>query len=261
MASMKQVVVALAAAAILAAPAAAQRGQDRPAREGRGAWTAPGSMARNPVATLLAQREALELTADQVRQLESIAARVEAENAPRVEQLRAVLGDRSVQDLTADERAELRERLRELEPVRAAIRETNRTAMAEARDILTADQALKLRDVMRRGAGEGFRGRGPAGMRGGLGAPGADGALPVPLLLAEREALGLTAEQVARLEAIRDSHRESREAARESRRQSLEAVREILTDEQEAKLRELVTERRATRGDRPARGARPGGRF
>ena len=154
MGRMKQGIMALAAVGLLAGPAWAQQGDigGRPARpDSMRQWMAPGSMARNPVAVLLERREQLQLTDEQVQRLEALGARVERENAPRIEQLRAVLGDRSFRDLSDEERAAVRDRMRELEPVRDALRETNRAAMTEARGILTAEQATQLRETMRRG--------------------------------------------------------------------------------------------------------------
>lgn len=271
MRNMKQAIVALAAAALLAGPVVAQQGQGPARGQQDRAWAGPGSMARNPVAVLLERREALGLTGDQVARLEAIQARVERENAPRIQQLQAVLGDRSPRDLTDEERAQLRARMRELDPVRDQIRQTNRAAMQEAREILTAEQQAGLRDTMARRPGGGARGaRGARGPRDGgrafegRGAPVAGGV--AARVLEQRESLGLTAEQVARLEAVRDrvagenearleqlrADRSDRAALigaiRESHRASLESVREILTDEQEAMLRELAPRRRGAAG-------------
>ena len=173
----RQAIVALAAAALLAGPAAAQQGQGRgQGQDVRGEWAGPGSRARNPVSMLLQRREDLGLTAEQVTRLEAIQTRVERENAPRIQQLRAVLGDRDPRELTTEERAELRERMRALDPVRDEIRQTNRAAMDEARAILTDEQQTRIRQVMRRRPGPdgrpGMRGprRGPwqgAGQGGG----------------------------------------------------------------------------------------------
>ncbi|HUG42366.1 MAG TPA: hypothetical protein VMM12_18015 [Longimicrobiales bacterium] len=155
MSSIKQAMVAVAAVALLAMPATAQGRRGGAGPDGRPGWDGPGSMARNPVTMLLERREALELTADQVRQLETIQARVEQENAPRIARLREALGDRPARDLTAEERAQLRDRMGELQPVRDELRETNRAAMAEARDLLTPEQATALRAAMRRGSRDG----------------------------------------------------------------------------------------------------------
>ncbi|MBW3553703.1 MAG: Spy/CpxP family protein refolding chaperone [Gemmatimonadetes bacterium] len=230
---MRQTMIALAAAALLAGPVAAQGGQGPRGRPATPAGA--GVMDRNPVAVLLERRDELELTADQVARLEAVQARVERENAPRIERLRAALGDRPARDLTDEERVQLRERMRELQPVRTEIRETNRAAMEEVRGILTAEQRTKIRSAS--------RGRGPAASRGARGAS-------VARILQHREALGLSEDQIARLEAIRDSQRAAHEQ-----------VRAILTDEQESRLREMA--RRPRPDDaarrRPGRGQGAGG--
>lgn len=159
--------------ALVAAPLAAQAGQGR-AGMGRGmAAGGPAAMARNPVAVLLDHRADLGLTEDQVGRLESLSQRVAAENGPRWEQLRAAFGDEAPADMTAEERARLRERMRALDPVRAEVRETNRAAMDEARSVLTADQLEKLPTIMRRGPRHGERGAArPGGRRDGQQGPG-----------------------------------------------------------------------------------------
>ena len=215
MSRIRQTIIALAAAALLAGPAAAQVGQgEREARAGQRARAGTGALDRNPIAALLERREELDLDADQLARLEAVQARVERENAPRIERIRAAMGDRPAGELSEDERAGLRERMRQLQPVREEIRQTNRAAMVEVRGILTAEQQAKVRSGVRRGS--------PAGAR-------ADTRSPVDRILRHREALGLNADQIARLEAIRASQRAAREQ-----------VREILTEEQESKLREMT---------------------
>lgn len=160
---MVQAVTVAAGLAVLAVPAVAQIGEpvpERPALEARGMRAgAPMAVARTPAAAVLAQREALGLTADQVRQLEAIQARVERENAPRMERLRAVHGERQAMDrsrireMSADERQELRaqmrERMEQLRPVMEELRQTNRAAGDEIRDLLTAEQQAQFRALRR----------------------------------------------------------------------------------------------------------------
>jgi hypothetical protein len=171
-----QAVTVAAGLAVLAAPALAQIGEPVPARptlEARGMRDgAPMAMARNPAAAVLAQREALGLTADQVRQLEVIQARVERENAPRMERLRAVHGERQgmdrsrIRDMSADERhqlrAQMRERMEQLRPVMEELRETNRAAAGEIRGLLTAEQQAQFRALRRSERRDGAW-RGPRG--------------------------------------------------------------------------------------------------
>jgi Spy/CpxP family protein refolding chaperone len=158
MRGMMKLASAVAALALVAAPLAAQAGQgrgpghDRGPAMGRGMMQGgPGAMVRNPAAVVLEHRDALELTAEQVRTLERVQARIETENGPRWEQIQAAFGDADPAELTVAERQALRDRMRELQPVRDAIRETNRTAMDEVHALLTDEQETALRGIMRRG--------------------------------------------------------------------------------------------------------------
>lgn len=156
--------------ALLAVPLAAQAGQGQGPARGRGMMAGgPGAMARNPVAVVLDHRDALELTAEQVQTLEQIRARVQEENGPRWDQLTEAFGDADPRSLSVEERQALRERMQALQPVREEIRATNRAAMAEVHELLTAEQETELRGIMRRrsdrprgqGIGNrGFRGAG-----------------------------------------------------------------------------------------------------
>lgn len=173
MRGMMKLTSALAMLALIAAPAAAQAGQGRgPGHDQRPAMGpgmmrgGPAAMARNPASVVLEHEDALELTADQVQALERVEARIEAENGPRLEQLRAAFGDADPMEMTVAERQALRDRMRELQPVRDAIRETNRAAMAEVHELLTDLQETALRGIMRRGP-DGGPARGMRGPRGG----------------------------------------------------------------------------------------------
>jgi hypothetical protein len=171
-----QAVMVAAGLAVLAAPALAQVGEPVPARaaaEARGMRDgAPMAMARNPAAAVLARREALGLTADQVRQLEAIQARVERENTPRVERLRALHGERQamdrgrMRDMSAEDRqqmrAQMRERMDQLRPVMEELRATNRAAGDEIRGLLTAEQHEQFRELRRSERRDGAW-RGPRG--------------------------------------------------------------------------------------------------
>lgn len=141
----------MAGMAVVAAPAVAQAEQEtreRPAFRGMMAG-GHGAMVRNPAAALLERQDALGLTADQVRQIEAVRARVEQENAPRIEQLRSAFGERRGRDMTRDERRQMRERMQELRPIREALRATNRAASEEIRGILTDGQHEQLRELRR----------------------------------------------------------------------------------------------------------------
>ena len=177
----------------LAAPLGAQeptepsQGPDRPAvmeppRGGpgamRGGMMGPGMRGgpdtpRNPVAVLLEHAEALALTGDQVESLQALEARLAAENEPRLEELDTALGDIDPRGMSPEERKAHRERMRALEPVRRAVRQANRAAMAEARALLTDGQKAELHGLMRRGP---MDRPGPATMRRGQPGPHGVGA-------------------------------------------------------------------------------------
>jgi hypothetical protein len=185
----------LAGLAVMAAPVLAQTGQDRerPGLDRRGMrGGGPAANVRVPGAMLLERRAELGLTAEQVRQIEAIQARVQAENAPRLEQLRAEFGERQAserpargarQAMTAEERQAMRDQMRaradQLRPVMQEVRETNRAAGDQIHALLTTEQKAALFDLRREARGEwqnrrgerrdGFReGRGPRGPRGGI---------------------------------------------------------------------------------------------
>lgn len=162
---------AVATLALIAAPLAAQGGHGRgqgPAM-GRGMMQGgPEAMARNPAAVALEHRDALELTDDQVRTLEGLMARLEEENGPRWEQIEDAFGDATPAEMTLEERQALRDRMQELEPVRQAIRETNRAVMDQVHEMLNAEQETRLHGIMMRRDGRpggGMRARRP-GARG-----------------------------------------------------------------------------------------------
>lgn len=176
MRGMARITSVLAALALVAVPLAAQAGPARgqgPAM-GRGMMQAgPDAMLRNPATVVLEHREALELTDAQVEALEAIRAGIEEQNGPRWAQLKEAFGDASPAEMNAGERQALRDRMRELAPLRAEIRQTNRTLMAGFHEMLTGAQETELRAIMRRGP-EGRPGRGMRGRRPGPGGgPGA----------------------------------------------------------------------------------------
>ncbi len=241
---------AAAALAVVAAPAMAQVGREvgeRPAIQGRGMMGGVGARAQEPGTLLLERRAELGLSQEQVQRIEAIQARVRQENEPRLEQLSTAmeeLGDRDFRAMTVEERQQLRrqvqEHMRQLEPVRRAIRETNRAAGEEIHGLLTAEQQQKLRELrlqrvrelqVRRGdrrpgawqrSGPYRRGawqQGPrvrsedARARGHVpgfapAEPWAAAQAPGDMLLVRRAELGLTDEQVRQIEAIRSRARQ-----------------------------------------------------
>ncbi len=154
---------------------------------------------------LLRHRSELGLTAEQVSRLEAIQQRLQQQNAPLIEQLRAagVWQERRAPGearsgepgrMTPEQREQMRQRMQsmtpeqreamrrqmqerrqggeagrraerqipaELQPVAEQIRENRRTAVQEARAVLTAEQQTRLRELVqqRRGPGSGREGQ------------------------------------------------------------------------------------------------------
>jgi len=164
----------------------------------------------DPIARILRRSDDLALTSDQVARLTAIQARLSAATEPLQDQLRATMGDRPARAQrgtppTAAERENLRARMEQARPFMEQLRTLNQGALAEARGVLTADQQSRLGSARaggarERGSGE-HRSSGPRGaIRGGPGEVGDAG--PVAMMLRRADALGLTADQVERIEAI-----------------------------------------------------------
>lgn len=130
---------------------------DAPRREVRDG----ARMQRAPLERLVAQRERLGLTAEQVTRLKAVQERLRSRNAPLLEQVRTARrqavprqpGTRA--PLTEQERDALRRTREALRPVREQLRENRRGAAEEVRAILTDEQRTRLRELRR----EGRRGR------------------------------------------------------------------------------------------------------
>lgn len=230
--------LALATTVLLSAPVAAQGGA---AGQGvRGAGMMAGG---NPASAILEHRAELELTDDQVRQLESIRARLE-----EVRSSRRAAGQEIRDLLTADQQAALRPLMR-----------SDRARAARG-------QGRAHRPSRGQGMGQGMAGR-PM-----VGGPGAMVRNPAATVLEHRDELELTDVQVRELEAIRsrveeqnsprlERLRDAREDAgermgdlrplmgevRATNRAAGEEIHQLLTDEQETRLRALM------HADRPRR--------
>ncbi len=129
----------------------------------------PGMMLRNPAEVVLDHQEELELTGEQVRQVQTIRDGLEAENALRIATIMDAIGDIVPSELTIEERYQLRETMRELRPVREEIREANRQAGQQIHALLTDDQERTLFRIMhadRPGGDRGMHRRRPVGPRG-----------------------------------------------------------------------------------------------
>jgi hypothetical protein len=250
----------------------APQGQER-------AMRTPGQM---PLARMMERQAELGLTAEQVARLESIQSRLQQQNAPLVAQVRearmgAERGERGARQVPE-----------EIRPAMQQLRQNNRAAMEEVRAVLSDEQRAKLRETMRRGMRQGTGGQGARAAR-----PGEHGqAMPLARVLEHRAELGLTAEQVGRLESIQARlqqqnapllaqlsasgamrgagvERGQRERAaarvpeeirpvmqriRQNTQTAMQEVRTVLTDEQQVKLRDSMRQgMRERRGDGAAR--------
>ncbi len=130
---------------------------------------------------LLRLRDELRLTAEQVSRLETIRQRLQQQNAPLIEQLRASGVWQERGRLTPEQREQMRQRMQnmppeqrealrrqmqerrrsaeagpraqrqipeELRPVIQQLRENTRSALQEARSVLTAEQQTRLRQLV-----------------------------------------------------------------------------------------------------------------
>jgi hypothetical protein len=257
-------VLGFALVGMLAAAPVALEAQQGP-RGAERAMRAPGQGGA-PLARVLERRSELGLTAEQVGRLETISARLQQQNEPLMAQMRAHRETLRGQRAQARGQRQMPEQLR---PVMQQMRENNQAAMQEVRSVLSDEQQTKLRDGMRGQRGE----RAPGAARGAAGQGGA----PLARMLERRAELGLTAEQVSRLEAISErvrqqneplmaqvrQHRESmrgqerqpgaerqvpeqvRTAIQQMRQNSqaaMQEAREVLSDDQQTRLREGMRE-------------------
>lgn len=217
---MKRLVRVSLFAALAVAPLAAEA-QVRP-----GAQHQQGERPLAPFALILEERAQLGLTAEQVARIEAIQQRLQAQNAPLLEQLRAsgawegMRGTVMRPEQRERMRQQMQERQRNLTPEqREQMRRQMRERMQDRQRALRPEQREEMRQRMqeRRQAPEGTA-------RGGR---------------------QITAE----LRPVLQQVRANQQAARQE-------VMSVLTSEQQARLRELAQARRG--GDRGQRG--PGGR-
>lgn len=138
--------------AALPAQLSAQGESPRPPRSERGS---PEMHAhRSPVEMLLRRRAELELSDDQVARLQAIDQRMEERNRPHVQKLvamrRALPAELrgSHREMTDAQKAEFRERMKEARPLMEQIHESNRSAMREVGEVLTADQKSRVRTIL-----------------------------------------------------------------------------------------------------------------
>lgn len=163
---MIRTIVRLAMTALMllaaAAPLRAQPGRDSAAAAGF-----REDAARRPFDALLRHRAELRLSPQQVRQIETVARRLEERNAPLRERLVREHGRWREERRTQLERMSPEERRRELrrvrerrgageqvpEPLRPVVREmlvNVEEAIHEAQGVLTAEQRVQVRQILRR---------------------------------------------------------------------------------------------------------------
>ena len=152
---------------VLVATAAAAPLRAQPARDSAAAAGFREDAARRPFDALLRHRGELRLSAQQVRQIESVARRLEERNAPLRERLvhehRRWREERRTQleRMSPGERRRELRRLRERrgageqvpEPLRPVVREmlvNIEQAIHDAQGVLTAEQRLQARQILRR---------------------------------------------------------------------------------------------------------------
>lgn len=158
--------VMAAALLLAAAPALAQE----PAPRDR------GEHGRVPLGAILEHRAELGLTDEQVGRLAAIGVDLRARTAPLRERMRAAMADMPVprpragrgargaraprgervapRPMMPEQRAAMRERARELRPVREEIRAIQLEAREQARAVLTEDQQRRLRELVQARRGE-----------------------------------------------------------------------------------------------------------
>jgi len=136
------------------------------AQEGR-SQGAPkwGHHGKGPVEMLLRERAELNLTDAQVVRLKEIDARMVERNRPYVQQLtamrRALPAELrgSPREMTEEQRAAFREKMKAAKPLFERIHENNHAAMREVGEVLNAEQKARVREMLRKKGDSRERGR------------------------------------------------------------------------------------------------------
>jgi colicin import membrane protein len=250
---MRRFMIPIIALAVVAAPAALEaqtpRGE-RPAARGPGPFGlfGPQAGAANPAARVLQQREALGLTAEQVRQLEQLQAQITQRNEPLLRQLQAARPEAGqpqarMQQMTPEQREQMRARMQERQAQITADQRAEMQARREQMRTATPEERTRLRAEMQEH------------------------------MTQRRQQMQeqMTAEQRAQMEQRRQRTEAQRapmetlrpvmQQLRESTVQARRDVQAVLTEDQQARLRALNTERsdrvreqRRGPGERPAAG-------
>jgi Spy/CpxP family protein refolding chaperone len=138
---MRRLVIPVLALTLAGAPAVLEA-QATP-RGDRAQFAARGSMG-NPAARVLQHRQALDLTAEQVRQLEALQAQHAARVQPLHERVREARGEAGVRRIpSAEQKAELRQRRAAMTPEQ---REQLREQGKQRRGAMTPEQREHLRE-------------------------------------------------------------------------------------------------------------------
>jgi Spy/CpxP family protein refolding chaperone len=151
--------------ALALAPATLDAQQQQPAP--RRVHARP-EFAANAAARVLALPTVLELTRQQIAQLEQIRDRANAQNQPLLAQLEAVRPQHPAREPGVERaqpeqrRAELRAKREQLQPVRAQLRENAAKTRREVEGVLTSEQLAKLHELENAWHPGGERGPRPA---------------------------------------------------------------------------------------------------
>jgi hypothetical protein len=134
-----------------------------------------GTEGGGPISRLLAHRAELELSAEQVRQLQEIERRTTERDRELVARIEALRGGVPVgqplrtQPLTPEQRAQIQANRAELQPLMRELRTIHWQAIADARGLLTSEQNQRATGYLTPGVGAGRgpgAGWGPGGGRG-----------------------------------------------------------------------------------------------
>jgi hypothetical protein len=140
----------------LTAASAQGGGPDGPGRGAQQGSQHRRSSEAGAVPKLLRHRADLALTDDQVEKLREIDRRLEEQNRPYVQQLIRIRHDMKLrsgvkpEDMTDEERQELRSHLAQARPLWEQISKNNHAAMREVGEVLNDQQKSQLRDLLRK---------------------------------------------------------------------------------------------------------------
>lgn len=132
------------------------------------AWAQAPADAGGPVDRVLAHRQELSLTADQIRKLETIDRKFDEKDADLIKKIESLRGEAigvPAREMTSAERDRMFANRAELRPLMEQLRTSHASAIAEVRDVLTTEQNTRANDYLYQGAGPG-RGRGSMQGRG-----------------------------------------------------------------------------------------------